>query len=183
MTFDTLPAPLALLQARNYDSDGLKQIVLDIVNIAGLRTPSNYPNLDSVLAQASDFLTARRESADIDSKTDAKPAVANQKSDPELHEMYDNLVTRLRHLMVQVLASARPAFDIPPDEELLQMDLSELTEVASAVNVAYPTMALVEISMWDLSEPKLGLSKWRRMNAMKRLEKLSRVLDKYEKSL
>ena len=188
VAFETLDAPFRFLQARLYNEDGLKQLVSDIAQRTGLRTPNNYPGLEHALERAKQFLSESKKSQELPDQSShissTTPSSFFKPPDPEIHSMRAKLDARFKKVLVKVIGKARGAFELPSPEELEKMSVSDLWEVGQAVAAPVPTTLMLKFMSLDGGAiPSIEASSWRKINAKKQLEEMEKELVEYEKGL
>jgi len=190
VAFETLEAPFRFLQARLYNETGLKQLVSDIAQRTGLRTPNNYPGLEHSLERARQFLTERQKSQELPDRTSdissTEPLSGSKPPDPdpELSAMKAKLDAQFKKILIKVIDKAREAFELPSPEELGKMSVYELAEIGGAVSAPIPTMLMLNFMSLSLEEiPPIDAPSWRRLSIKKKLEDLEKELVEYQKGL
>ena len=192
VTLNGLRAPLKLLQARILTEEGLKAIVTDIARLAELRCPSEYLSLSVTLTTINDFLSIRSQSQKKDNEIAAPPAdvkglssslPAAKRPDSKILKETKRLRSAVRAALVSSIRKAEGNYDIPTPEQLSQMTIKELLEVAICINVPFPMNVLLNLLQLDVQKVPEDASQWKKMNAMKALESAFSDLEKFEKSL
>lgn len=188
IVFETLDAPFRFLQARLYNENGLKQLVSDIAQRTGLRTPNNYPGLEHALEQGKHFLSERQKTQEPPNRSSnisaAKPSSLSKSPDPELYAVKVKLQAELKKILVKVIDKSRGAFELPSPEELEKMSVHELAEIGKAVAAPVPPMFMLSILSLELDEiPPIDAPAWRKVSTKKTLEDREKELVEYQKVL
>ena len=103
----------------------------------------------------------------------------DEEPDPELEALALALESRARSLIVRSIKLHQAPFDIPRDDELAQMPLLDLHELAGAVGAKTP-WGILGI---DDALPAAAAPEWRKLNAKNHLERQRIWLDTFEASL
>lgn len=171
--------PLTLLHVRTLDKRGLQALAQDIARLAGMRSPSRYPVLKQTLTAVDEFLKVR-EVCGSDQDEEDDQSDEEESPDPRLQVIEDHLESRARRLVIQAIKRHRVPFDIPADQQLRNMDLLDLHELAEAVGAATPSEIL---SLGDGDLPSADGPEWKKVNARKRLDEIRQSLDEFETEL
>jgi hypothetical protein len=190
VTVDTLRPPLSLLQARNFDEDGLKNLVQDISKIVELRAPSEYPGLKALLKSASEFISLRNEAGSESSEDTETPVEATEISDfelpepdPDISQKVVKVENRLREVLIKQISWARENYNVPSNKELDKMDIFDVSEVARYFNIPFPHLLLIQILTIRMNIPSKQDSKWKKLNTLKSIEDIDKEITKIEKTV
>jgi hypothetical protein len=192
VTFQSLGAPLNLLQARSFEESGLKAVARDVATLAGLRTPSRFPGLEDLVSASQEFLLQRaaaRQSETAKRATDRTPiqprrgANSELPLDTSLSLLSDKIEKRGRELLVRDILPRSAAFEIPKEADLRQMSLSDLVRLAKTIGVELPFGLSMSLMLHPTGLPSDDEPTWKKVNARKSLEDIWRQLDDYEAQL
>lgn len=190
ITPENLEPPLKLLQARKIDDPGLKQLASDIAKRAELRPPIHFPGLTEALRAIDEFLGLRAHAEAAPPPSPARgtalKVVARPKTsssvDPVIKAKNDALLRDIKDATIESITMAAATYNVPPPDELRQMEQSELDEIAQCFNLPRPLYAsLAAPSPWGL--PNTNDSQWKKMNAEKRIREGCEEVRKFLASL
>ena len=185
VSFEMLDAPFRFLQGRLYSENGLKQLVSDIAQRAGLRTPNNYPSLVHTLERANQFVSEGKETRELPDQTSQVSALSVSSvfndTDPEIFELQSTLEIRAKKVLVKVIGKARGAFELPSLEELENMSIHDLFDVGRVVAAPIPWNLLLKImALKGGALPSVDASSWIKINVKKQLEEMKNELVEFE---
>lgn len=183
ISFQTLPAPLNLLQGRSFDLQGLKSLACDISGLAGLREPVRFPGLDDALAIANDFTSQRRKESPTtyQTETPSPPAlkpILSEDTDPDLEAELQNLRQRAHNTLATAILNNSAAFDVPEKEEMSALTIFNLYGIAEGVGLS-PSIMFLNVEITGI--PKISASKWEKKNTKASFEKIKEAIEKFEK--
>jgi len=184
ITFQSLPVPLSLLQGRMYDAQGLKSLVPDISELAGLRIPARFPGLEEILTEANDFMTQRRLEKEIETKA-VKPdgkereAAKDVDEDASLKEATEALIRRSHLAFPTAIQKKRDVYDVPSPEELEELNLLDLRQIAEKIGLK-PPFSVTTLLLLRMSIPKTTESKWKKQNYKANLSDIANDVAEFE---
>jgi len=183
VTFQSLPIPLSLLQGRMYDAQGLKSLVLDISELAEMRTPARFPGLEEILVKANDFMEQRRaekEKAPRVAKSHPKEKeVAEDEDDASLKEEITALIEKTHHMISSAILKNQDVYDVPSREELEGLNLIDLRQIAETIGLKPPFTASSLLIM-NMTIPKTTDSKWKKQNFKAQLCDIAKDVAEFE---
>jgi hypothetical protein len=169
-----LRPPLSLLHARAFTEDGLQKLTKDIAKHLSIRTPKALPTLSSLISKAKEFTTARsKDIGDLAKDTPPKPGANVQKTfDKGYLKKVATLTEDLRRHIIAKIVGVADRYDVPSKPELNKMNLSNLSEVASAFSIPIPGTAVAQLLLLQVTPLEADAPKWRKMNFDKRLRSI-----------
>lgn len=187
--FNDLTPPLSLLQARTLSAQGVEALVQDIASKLNLRKPRILSSLEKLLSETDKFLNIRNS----EEEPVIEEAITVQKNkssknegfgnDEEVFNYYEETNKRLRTLVIKKMLSFSDRKDIPSREELESYTKTELKECMNALNIEFPNSANLNLLLINMDMPKKDDKRWKKINALKKLEDANSMLDKYEKDI
>ena len=185
ITPEGLKPPLKLLQAREINEQGLKQVVCDIAKSAELREPPEFPGIEDALESIDKFLRIREEpqaspvSPCVEINVPTALLRDTSPVDPVIQDEVHAVEEELKRATIESIAMAASSYDVPPREELNVMEQSELDEIARCFNIPQPTDASFSLMGVRLNLPKADASRWRKINARNSIQEAKNAVEKF----
>lgn len=194
LEFGDLTPPLSLLQARILSNSGIELLVSDISNKLNLRTPKILTGIEKLLEETNKFFALRNkenvEDKTVKFTTSDKPKrfvsaspIAATGVDPDIKELHTKTEQRAIELTIRSILSFKGKLDIPTENELRELRLAKLQDVALGYNIPYPSGAYLNIILAGMNLPPKDAKQWEKLNVSKQLNDANTVLDKFEKTI
>ncbi|SEM20919.1 TIR domain-containing protein [Syntrophus gentianae] len=186
LLISNLTPPLSLLQAREYNKEGLKKILQDIANVTGLRIPQEIPGISEEIAELKKYLSLRNKGTDEKRAVGPNNVPSNKrgkvcKEDADIKSKISEIERRLKEFLISQLLTVDPTYEIPRKQDLDTMKLNELGEIARYANIPFDFFILARLGIEAMSVPTSDSPEWTKQNRIKGLESIIKDMSKYIK--
>lgn len=164
---DALKPPWSLLQARSFDSNGIAKLLRDISTLADLREPTKFPGIDELMRSVHRFVELRETEQIPDGATAAHKA---QTFDSILQERLTTLEERAKLSIRHGINSRRNVFDLPANDELGEMSITDLCALGNEVGLDLPFFFANRLVTAALTVPYETDAKWKKQAYQKHLD-------------
>lgn len=181
ITFNVLAPPFSLLQGRIFSRDGLSKLLNDIAALVGLRAPVRYPGIEELVISVDEFIELRKN----ETIPDGAKIVLDKKDgglDERLNKRMNLLHERAMLFLRSAIASRRNIYDLPSNEQLNEMGLSDLSKLAEEVGLDLPFLFANRLGASALTVPFSSDPDWKKKTYQKNLEDLETLIDHFKKN-